>query len=164
MALLANSKEAGLDVSPVVNPGGNPVVAPASGNLCGRGLVPGAEVANAVRSLLASSFSADRMTERRRDHRYPFPHLVLLTPVLPEGATDDATSIVAVGRALSISGLGFFHPTPLPYRRVIASIEQTTGQWVGFLMDLNWCRFNRLGWYESGGRFVQVVDSPVRQK
>jgi hypothetical protein len=75
----------------------------------------------------------------------------------------DTPAVVAVGRALSISGLGFYHPSPLPYRRVIASIEQTPGEWLGFLMDLNWCRFNRLGWYESGGRFLQMVDSPMRK-
>ena len=74
MDLLSNTKPAEVEASPVVSP----VVAPASGNLCGRGLIPGADVANSVRSLLATSFSADRLIERRRDHRYPFPQLVLL--------------------------------------------------------------------------------------
>jgi hypothetical protein len=159
MSSFANSKFVDLDPHSEVSP----VVAPASGNLCGRGLIPGADVANSVRSLLAASFSADRLIERRRDHRYPFPQLVLLSPVLPEGSLIDTPPIVAVGRALSVSGLGFYHPVPLPYRRVIASVEQSPGAWLGFLMDLNWCRFNRLGWYESGGRFLQMVDSPMRK-
>jgi hypothetical protein len=160
MSSLANSKLADLDMQAVVNP----VVAPASGNLCGRGLIPGADVANSVRSLLAASYSSDRMIERRRDNRYPFPHLVLLAPVVPDGGLNETPPVVGVGRALSVSGLGFYHPVPLPYRRVIASIEKNPGEWVAFLMDLNWCRFNRLGWYESGGRFIQIVDSPLAQK
>jgi hypothetical protein len=34
---------------------------------------------------------------------------------------------------------------------------------MGVLVDLKWCRFTRHGWYESGGRFLQIVPSPLRQ-
>jgi len=43
MDLLSNTKPVDLDVGTIVNP----VVAPASGDLCGRGPLPGADVANA---------------------------------------------------------------------------------------------------------------------
>jgi hypothetical protein len=25
------------------------------------------------------------------------------------------------------------------------------------MMDLTWCRFGRHGWYENGGRFLQIL-------
>ena len=80
-----------------------------------------------------------------------------------DGRTPEGESLVVVGKHLSERGLGFYHPKPLPYRRVIASLE-SNGLWLGFLIDLKWCRFTRQGWYESGGRFLEVVPSPVEQK
>jgi len=57
--------------------------------------------------------------------------------------------------------LGFYHPHPLPYRRMIVSLETGDGRWLSFLIDLTWCRFTKQGWYESGGRFLQPVDPPI---
>ena len=28
----------------------------------------------------------------------------------------------------------------------------------GFLLDVDWCRFTQLGWYESGGKFLRAVE------
>ncbi len=118
------------------------------------------EVRAKVGELLAWRFPQRRMVDRRSDQRYPFPELVLLTPV--EACDDQARqeSVVAVGKHISESGLGFYHPAPLPHRRVIASFEVEEGRWVAFLMDLKWCRFTCKGWYESGGTFLQSVVSP----
>jgi len=30
-------------------------------------------------------------------------------------------------------------------------------------VDLAWCRFNRHGWYDNGGRFTAVVPSPLSE-
>jgi len=46
---------------------------------------------------------------------------------------------------------------------MIASLEIGKGRWFGFLIDLNWCRFTKDGWYESGGRFIQTVLSPMER-
>jgi hypothetical protein len=75
--------------------------------------------------------------------------------------TPVAEPLVVIGKTLSERGLGFYHAEPLPYRRVIASLESPQGAWVAFLMDLNWCRFSRKGRYETGGRFLQAVASPM---
>ena len=83
---------------------------------------------------------------------------------MPDGTTQVGPPVVAAGKQISETGLGFFHPAPLPFRRVIASLEQGPDQWVGFLMDLHWCRFTRYGWYESGGRFLQMIPSPLAAK
>ena len=66
-------------------------------------------------------------------------------------------SIVVAGRSLSEGGFGFYHPQPISLRRVIAQFNVGNGRWVGFLMDLPWCRFTAEGWYESGGRFLSAV-------
>jgi hypothetical protein len=114
-----------------------------------------------VRGLLTALHSRNELAERRREGRYPFPHLIYLTPVGKDGITPEGETLVVVGKQLSERGLGFYHPKPLPYRRMVASLEAADGHCVAFLVDLNWCRFTRQGWYESGGRFLQAVVSPI---
>ncbi len=119
------------------------------------------DVRTQVWGVLTTLYPRNELGERRRANRYPFPYLVHLTPVDDDGLTPVGETIVVVGKHLSESGLGFYHPKPLPHRRMIVSIETTGGGWLAFLIDLSWCRFTKQGWYESGGRFLQAVDSPV---
>jgi hypothetical protein len=119
------------------------------------------EVRTQVWGLLAALYPRNDVIERRRETRYPFPCLIHLTPVGPDGITPEGETIVVAGRDLSEHGVGFYHQTPLPFRRVIASVECGRGNWIGFLVDLSWCRFTRGGWYESGGRLVQSALSPI---
>jgi hypothetical protein len=114
-----------------------------------------------VRALLAGLEPGAGRGERRSDRRYPYPYLVYLTPVGKEHLTPKGESVVVVGKHLSEHGLGFYHTQPLPFRRVIATLETAVGARIGFLMDLTWCRFTREGWYESGGRFLGLVPSPI---
>ena len=99
--------------------------------------------------------------QRRRDTRYPFPSLIYLSPVGEDGVSPNGQAIVVVGKHLSERGLGFYHPQPIPYRRMIASLQAGDGRWLGFLIDLSWCRFTEQNWYESGGRFLQSVPAAV---
>jgi hypothetical protein len=103
------------------------------------------------------------VVERRRDWRYPYPYLAYLTPVGADGVTPQGEPVVVVGKHLSEHGFGFYHREPLPYRRMIVSLEAAGGARLGFLIDLSWCRFTRQGWYESGGRFLQAVPSPLQK-
>ena len=114
-----------------------------------------------VWALLSALYPRVDVIERRRETRYPFPHLVHLTPVGQDGISPTGETVVVVGKHISQRGLGFYHPKPLPYRRMIASLESGNGRWVAFLVDLNWCRFTKQGWYESGGRFLQAANSPL---
>jgi hypothetical protein len=123
---------------------------------------PDDDVRDQVASLLVTLFPDGQLAERRREHRYPFPHLIQLTPVAEDGVTPQGEPIVVVGRHLSERGLGFYHPKPLAYRRMIASLEAGGGVWLGFLIDLTWCRFTRQGWYESGGRFLRSAFPPIQ--
>jgi len=128
---------------------------PESGN------APDVDVRTQVWGLLTTLYPQNELIERRRENRYPFPYLVHLTPVGSDGLSPEGETLVVVGKHLSERGLGFYHPQPLPHRRMIASLEDNAGRWLAFLIDLSWCRFTKEGWYESGGRFLQSVLSPV---
>jgi hypothetical protein len=125
-----------------------------------QGLKGDSEMQTQIWALLSTLQPSMDILERRREMRYPFPHLVHLTPIGEDGSTPCGESLTVVGKHISQRGLGFYHPKPLPYRRMIASLESGSG-WLGFLIDLTWCRFTRQGWYESGGRFLQAVESPL---
>ncbi|HWA99124.1 MAG TPA: hypothetical protein VG713_11555 [Pirellulales bacterium] len=97
------------------------------------------------------------LVERRRDQRYPFPRLLTLLPVDGETLETVGAYVTAVGKHISESGLGFYHPDPLPFRWIVVSVDNGQGVGLRFLVDVNWCRFTRQGWYESGGRFVRAL-------
>lgn len=113
-----------------------------------------------VWSLLSGSHCVRNTAERRAVQRFPYPHLLLLTPIAPDGRTPLCESLVVVGKHLSERGLGFFHPHPLPYRRIVASLRSSQGAAAHFLMEVTWCRFTEHGWYESGGRFLRPTADP----
>ena len=119
------------------------------------------DVRTQVWGVLGTLYPDNEIVERRKEKRFPFPYLVHLTPVGDDGMTPEGETIVVVGKHLSERGLGFYHPMPLPYRRMIVSLEAPGGKWLGFLVDLSWCRFTKQGWYESGGKFLQSVLSPI---
>jgi hypothetical protein len=130
-------------------------------DLLGQSLVGSdSEIRTQVWGLLTTVYPHTDLVERRRDNRYPFPCLIHLTPVDSDGVATDEKPIVVVGKHLSEQGFGFFHQFPLQHRRMIASVECKKGHWLGFLIDINWCRFTQGGWYESGGRFLQTALSP----
>jgi hypothetical protein len=99
--------------------------------------------------------------ERRSVQRFPYPNLLYLTPVGNDAISPAGESIVVVGKHVSERGLGFFYQQPLPNRRMIASLETQDSRFVSFLIDITWCRFTQHGWYDSGGRFLQAVASPI---
>jgi hypothetical protein len=121
------------------------------------------ELRTRVHTILAALYPQARSLERRQEMRYPYAHLVHLTPVGADGVTPCGESIVVPGKNLSENGLCFHHPEPILHRRMIASLDAGEGRWLGVLIDLSWCRFNKTGWYESGGRFLQLVPSPVKK-
>lgn len=103
----------------------------------------------------------DRQIERRTETRHPYPYPIHMTPVDRTGRPLLDDTFVVVGKHLSNHGVDFYFAQPLEWSRVIASFPLRDGRMIGLLMDLTWCRFSRHGWYDNGGRFVSVVDSPL---
>jgi hypothetical protein len=121
------------------------------------------EVRAQVLGLLSALYPRNDLMERRRSNRYPFPCLMHLTPIDRSGTALVDQTVVVVGKHLSETGCSFYHQSPLPHRRMVASLETSRGHWLGFLIDVNWCRFTKDGWYESGGRFLQAALSPLEK-
>ncbi|GAB6167064.1 hypothetical protein JCM19992_30640 [Thermostilla marina] len=117
------------------------------------------EIRSQVRGLVLSVYDPAELEERRCEQRFPFPFLIRISPVGDQGTSPIGPASVVVGKSISEAGLGFYHPKPLPYRRVIATLD-TGERRLSLLMDLRWCQFTRHGWYESGGRFLSIVDDP----
>jgi len=129
-----------------------------------RGLVHPSDhpVRRQVWALLAGLQPPGKWVERRFEQRFPYPHMLYLTPLAMEGETIGRRgSLVVVGKHLSESGLSFFHQQPLAHRRMTVSLEGGQGEWAGFLIDIRWCRFTQHGWYESGGQFLETMRSPL---
>ncbi len=121
------------------------------------------EVWTEIFGLVTEAYPREETADRRRDSRYPFPFLVYLTPVGADGVTPAGEPAVAAGKDLSEGGLGFYHALPLRCRRMIVSVERSDGSWLGFLLELTRSRAIRQDWYESSGRFVQSVRSPLER-
>lgn len=119
-----------------------------------------ASVAARVESALVAA-QGPRAPERRSAPRFPYPYPVYLTPLDAQGRPLSGQTLVVIGRHLSPQGLDFYCTCPLADRRVIASLDGREAGWLGFVLELTWCRYSRHRWYEHGGRFVTVANSPL---
>jgi hypothetical protein len=90
--------------------------------------------------------------ERRHDDRVAVPLLFRLTQLNSDRQPIHDDAITVVGKDISRRGLSFFHEQPLTYRRAIVSLDDPDFGRFAAEIDVNWCRFTRPGWYESGGR------------
>lgn len=116
-----------------------------------------AKVRATVGQLISRILPKKITNERRRDFRYPYPHLIYLTPIDASGQPLNELSTVVVGKNITERGIDFFHRDPLPYRRVILTLEAEDGTRASMVTDLLWTRFTRQGWYDNGGRFLHVI-------
>lgn len=116
-----------------------------------------AKVRATVGQLISRILPKKITNERRRDFRYPYPHLIYLTPIDASGQPLNEQSTVVVGKNITERGIDFFHRDPLPYRRVILTLEAEDGTRASMVTDLLWTRFTRQGWYDNGGRFLHVL-------
>jgi hypothetical protein len=114
-----------------------------------------------VESALAAIEPFQRPLERRREARYPYPYPIHLTPYGAGGRPDVDRTFVVIGKHLAPHGIDFYFSQPLADRRVVASLDCGHEGWIGLVVELTWCRFSRHGWYDNGGRFVAVVESPL---
>jgi hypothetical protein len=95
--------------------------------------------------------------ERRRGDRHSIPVLFRLTPLAQDGQPVSRDTINVIGKNISRYGLSFYHAVPLPYRRAWISLENTEVATFAAEIDINWCRFSKRGWYESGSRLIAAI-------
>ena len=95
--------------------------------------------------------------ERRQSGRDPFPYPVHITPLGCDQRPIVNETVIVIGRHLSEQGLDFYHHEPIPFRRAVISLPTDRKEWVSFLFELFWTRYNCHGWYDNGGRFLAVV-------
>lgn len=96
--------------------------------------------------------------DRRLYDRVAIPALFKLTPLDTRHGGLAGEAMVVVGKNLAQRGIGFFHDRPIPYRRAVIELDQPElGRWAAEI-ELQWCRFTKVGWYESGCRVVRVID------
>jgi len=135
-----------------------PALLPSVGATDGKG--QGDLVAALVERALSAAHPSRRAMDRRREQRFPYPHPIFLTPLETTGGRP-AETISVIGKQISLYGVDFYHREPIAQRRVIASLDAGEHGWIGLILELAWCRFSRHGWYDNGGRFLAVVDSPL---
>ena len=95
---------------------------------------------------------------RRQTDRTALPYLLKLTPLDDEGHPLIEEESVVVGREFSTRGLSFFHSRPIPNRRAQISLDHPQSGRFTVEIQIQRCRFHRLGWYESTARLVRAVE------
>jgi hypothetical protein len=108
--------------------------------------------------MLTSNLHPPVTYERRAHARTPLPFLLKFVPLDNQGRKLPEEETVVVGRDVSARGLSFFHPTPMPYRRALVTLDHPIAGRFTMEIDIQRCRFHKLGWYESGSRLVRAVE------
>ena len=100
-------------------------------------------------------------SERRTRDRFPIPYTFRLVPLDPDGnlLTDEITTVV--GKDLSLSGIGFSHDHPLPYRRAVISLDHPKVGRFAVEAEIVWTRPTPIGLYESGCRLLRTVSGHI---
>jgi hypothetical protein len=107
-----------------------------------------------VETLLAK-LNPDVVVDRRREERVAIPVLFQLIPLDADRQQVDTEAKYVVGKNISRRGLCFFHDGPITFRRALVVLDHPRLGSFRAEMDINWCRFARPGWYESGGRLIR---------
>ena len=110
-------------------------------------------------SWLIESESACHLGAEKRSHRrFPFRRPFTVTPISnATGRPDQFRSFPAFGIDISPTGICFIAHHLVPARRALLSLEGPGGKLVGVLFEPRWVRFTRGGWYQTGGRLVELL-------
>ena len=108
---------------------------------------------------LLESESGDRVPVEKRAHRrYSFRKPLTVTPVNNHsGRPDPLKCFPAFGIDISASGICFLARQLVPARKAVLSLEGPCNKTVPVLFEPRWVRFTRGGWYQTGGRLLEVL-------
>jgi hypothetical protein len=119
------------------------------------------EVEHLVDGFVASWNSGAASIQARRWHRIPFERQLTITPLSDTADGTAGESFTVRGREISLVGVSFSHPHPLPARRVAVTFHLGDGTTESVVTRLRWCRFRRDGTYLSGGHFLNLIAAPL---
>ncbi len=119
-------------------------------------------VASTVEVNIASWTASSHIVERRGSHRVGYRQPLLVTPLDDQTGEPNAPAMIVVGRDISLSGLSFTHRDPLSCRTVGCTFKPLDEEKLeSVIVRLTWCRFTRQRLYQSGGKFLQIVELTV---
>lgn len=98
---------------------------------------------------------------RRSELRTLFTDPLVLTPFDAGSDSPNGEPRLVTGRNVSLHGISFEHETPLPHRDIVLTFALPGGNVESIVTRLMWCRFNRDGRYQSGGRLMRSIASPI---
>jgi hypothetical protein len=113
-------------------------------------------LASQVQALIAQIHPTVTL-ERRDDVRIAIPVLFRLTPLDGNRQPIDSQTSIVVGKNISQRGLSFYHEQPMPHRRAFIELAHPGIGSFAAEIDVNWCRFTKPGWYESGARLIAAM-------
>lgn len=133
----------------------------AAGAVVSSGLRQLEDVSRLVGRLVAAWSDSPAVRQQRGSHRIGYEQMLVLTPLDDETERPIAASKLVWGRDLSLEGVSFVHESPLPFRKVALTFALPDGDVESLAVRLSWCRFARPGCYQSGGKFLRTVTSPI---
>ena len=111
-----------------------------------------------VATLLESNCGVRVPTEKRTHRRYAFRRPLTITPVdASSGRPDKTKSFAAFGFDISSAGISFLARQLVPAQRAVVTCEGPNDQPTNLLFEPRWVRFTRGGWYQTGGRLLEVL-------
>jgi hypothetical protein len=111
-----------------------------------------------VARLLEGGSASPIHIEKRAHRRFPFRRSLVVTPINGStGRPDRTKSFPAFGIDISATGVCFLGRQLVPARTAVLSIDGPDGQMVHMLFEPRWVRFTRGGWYQTGGRLLEVL-------
>ncbi len=108
--------------------------------------------------LLSAGSGVNVPVEKRAHRRFPFRRALVVTPINNgTGRPDRVKSFSAFGIDISANGVCFLGRQLVPARKAVLGVEGPNGQMVHMLFEPRWVRFTRGGWYQTGGRLLEVL-------
>jgi hypothetical protein len=96
--------------------------------------------------------------EKRANIRISFRRPFTVTPISnATGRPDQLRSFPAFGIDISATGICFIARHLVPARKAVLSLEGPGGKLVGVLFEPRWVRFTRGGWYQTGGKLLELL-------
>lgn len=117
------------------------------------------ELQSCITWLLQSNSTSGQLSVEKRAHRrLPFRRPITITPVSnATGRPDQFKSFPAFGIDISSTGICFLARQLVPVRKAVLSLEGPGEKTVALLFEPRWVRFTRGGWYQTGGRLLEVM-------